>query len=236
MNDDCLSDLAIDRYLSGELSGQQSAAFETHAKGCVRCDSRLRALRDDAATARESLPPMSAAAPRVWWPAALAVAAGLLLAVALGRLWSGEEARDVEARDLVAATRTKGSAHLVIYLRRDDRVRLFDAEPVRLGDELAFAYTSSVDTHLAVFDVDAGRVEIVFPDGERTFSASAGVQIDLDVAVVADGSPSEESLVAVFCAEPQEIEVLREALASEGELPSGCQPEWTALPKAEEPR
>ena len=232
MNDDCISDLAIDRYLAEVLTAQRRSALESHAETCARCGERLSVLRNDAASLRESLPALPQAQRSGFgWPVWIAVAAGLLLAVALGRRWPGSEAESVDTDRAVAVTRTKGRAQLTTYLRRDARVRVFDGETVRAGDELAFAYTSSADVHLALFDVDGGRVTAVFPAGEQTFAAEAGVGIDLDVAVALDGSPREEAIVAVFCDEPQPIRALREVVASGSAPPSGCHLSTTALPK-----
>ena len=121
----------------------------------------------------------------------------------------------------------KTGLHLMIEIENS----FLDAETVRAGDELAFGYTSATDTNLAVFDVDGGKATSIFPAGAETFSAAAGVDVELDVAVALDGSTSEESIVAVFCEQPQPIDVLREPLEAGSALPTGCEATWTALPK-----
>lgn len=232
MNDDCISDLAIDRYLAGELSVQRRGELEEHALACSRCDARLTDLRESAASMAETLPPLPGVERRpMGWPVLLAVAAGLLLAVTLGLLWLSSQSDAVDTSEAVATTRTKGRAHLTTYLRRDERVRVFDGQQVRAGDELAFAYSSGVDTHLAIFDLDGGRVTPIFPNDQRTFSAEAGAGVELDFAVMLDDSPTQESIVAIFCDAPQSMPTLRETLASRTDLPAGCESSVTDLPK-----
>lgn len=228
----CVSDLAIDRYLARELSTVASDSLESHAASCPRCSERLSVLRADAGSTRDALPALPRAPQsRVPWVGVLAVAAGLLLAVMAGRAFLGGDEAVAPAPDRIAQTRTKGRAHLTLYVRRDDRVRAFEGETLRAGDALAFAYTSSVDTHLAVFDVDAGEVTCLHPGSVGMAKAEAGTDVEIDLAVALDGSLSEESIVAVFCEEPEPTATLADALASGSAVPIGCSAEWIRLPK-----
>lgn len=228
----CVSDLAIDRYLAQELSTDASDSLESHAASCPRCSQRLSLLRSDAESTRDALPPLAGAPrSRTPWIGMLAVAAGLLLAVMAGRTFFGTDEVVEPALDRIAQTRTKGGAHLTLYVRRDDRVRAFAGETLRAGDALAFAYTSSVDTHLAVFDVDGGEVTCLHPGSLVMAEAEAGTDIEIDLAVALDESLSEESIVAVFCEEPEATATLAEALSSGSTVPPSCSVEWIRLPK-----
>ena len=226
----CVSDFTIDGYLAGELEPSEVAAFDEHVAGCARCRARFAALRHDTQSAQ--LPPLPGLEPRRM-PLGLvfAVAASVLLAVYGAWTWLTPSS-EVEAPTQVAsATRTKGAAHLSLYVRRDARVFAFGGEPLRAGDGLAFAYTSSVDTTLALFDVETGTVTPLYPEATTTAPALAGVDVELDFAVELDASTAQESIVGVFCAEATSMQVLERALASGEALPEGCRAEWTSLPK-----
>lgn len=228
----CASDLAIDRYLSGELEAKAATGLELHAAGCERCGARLAELRAETEATREALPPLSPGPElRTPWIPLLAVAAGLIMAVFIGRALLAGGGAEREAPTRVATTRTKGPAHLTLYVRRDARVFTFGGEPLSPGDGLAFAYTSGADSHLALFDVDDGEAACLYPASGATAPAPAGVDVDLDVAVELDDSRSEESIVAVFCETPQPTSVLARVLSSGDALPASCTAEWVRLPK-----
>lgn len=228
----CVSDLAIDRYLAQELAAEASVSLEVHAASCPRCADRLSRLRADAESTRGALPALPGVPRnRTPWVGMLAIAAGLVLAVVIGRAFLGEDETTAPASEGIAQTRTKGGAHLTLYVRRDGRVRAFDGERLKAGDALAFAYTSSSDTHLAVFDVDGGEVTCLHPELAFTARAVAGTDVEIDLAVALDESLSEESIVGIFCEQPQPIAALAEALSSGGALPATCSAEWIRLPK-----
>ncbi len=231
----CVSDLVIDRYLTAELSRDAADSLELHAASCSRCAARLARLRADTVSTRDMLPPLPGIShSRTPWVGMIAVAAGLLLAVFIGRAFLGKGDVDTSAREQLAQTRTKGRAHLTLYVRRNDRVRAFDGETLAGGDAIAFTYSSSVETHLAVFDVDDGEVTCLHPTLPSTVTAEAeaGADVEIDLAVTLDDSVSDESIVGVFCEEPQPIATLTEVLSSGSALPTSCSAEWIRLPKA----
>ncbi len=229
----CVSDLAIDRYLAGESVDE---GFVEHITTCARCRQRVDALRQDAMQGRDALPelPFSGSAPSsgTRWVGLVVAAAGLLLAVALVQTLVR---RDAAEPVRVATTRTKGRPHLSIFVRRDARMFALDATPLQAGDALAFSYTSVNETAFALFDVDAGEVTRIHPAGKDTVQLDAGVDVDLGLAVEFDGSRSQESIVAVFCAQSVSMDVLERALASQALLPSGCMTQSISLPKGRAP-
>lgn len=221
-NQECLSDFAIDRYLAGEH--EEPAAVERRVQSCEHCRARLETLRLDAEQARAALPELSGTRQaRGGWVALVAVAAGLLLALSLAwALLPADDGTGAAASDRIARTRTKGRARMTAYVRRGDRVFTLGGEELQEGDALAFAYTSPEDSHLAVFDIDDGRVALLHPAGSSTHLVKAGVDVELELAVELDDSLTEERIVAVFCSEPAATSELATSLEAATALPEGC--------------
>ena len=230
-NQECLSDFAIDRYLAGEH--EEPAAVERRAESCEHCRARLETLRFDAERTRGVLPELPGPPRRrAGWVAVLAVAAGLLLALSLA--WALVPAADdapSPTSDGIARTRTKGRPRMTVYVRRDQRVFTLADEALQEGDALAFAYSSSRDSHLALFDIDGGRVALLHPTGPLTLPVEAGVDVELEVAVELDASLSEERIVAVFCNEPTSADELAASLEGGRSLPEGCSSDSIELRK-----
>lgn len=232
MNEPHTSDLAIDRYLAGELSAEDAAAFERRAENDDRLATRLTELRADADATRDALPPLPAAPRRnVPLAAIFALAAGVLLALFVGRSLLDSSGAEQPQPPRVAATRTKGQAHLTLYVRRGERVFTFAGESLHPGDGLAFAYTAPQDGHVALFDLDGTEAACIYPENGTTAPAPAGVDVELDVAVELDGSASQESIVAVFCETPQSTSNLAAALSHAESLPQSCTADRVRLPK-----
>lgn len=221
-NQECLSDFAIDRYLAGEH--EEPAAVERRVQSCEHCRVRLETLRLDAEQARAALPGLpSPREGRGGWVALVAVAAGLLLALSLAwALVPTDEGTASSGSARIARTRTKGRARMTAYVRRGERVFTLGNEALQEGDALAFAYTTAQESHLAVFDIDGGRVALLHPRGASTLSVKAGVDVELDLAVELDGSLSEERIVAVFCSGPTATGELAASLEAATALPDGC--------------
>ncbi len=231
-NQECLSDIAIDRYLAGEH--EEPAAVERRVQSCEHCRARLEALRLDAEQARAALPELPGGRqPRGGWVGLMAVAAGLLLALSLAwALVLTDDGSGSSDSDRIAHTRTKGRARMTAYVRRGERVFRLGDKALQEGDGIAFAYTSPQDSHLAVFDIDGGHVALLHPGGPLTLPVEAGVDVELGLAVELDGSLSEERIVAVFCSDPAATAELEASLEAAAALPEGCFSDSIELRKA----
>src|SRR5262249_14399933 len=121
----CVSELAIDRLLAGELADLEATATRRHAASCTRCRALLDDAESTAARFAADRPPL--ALPRRINPAAVVAgvfAAAAALAVAL---WPHPE----------AGTRTNGPPLLPFYVSHAGDVRRGGAhEVVAPGDQL----------------------------------------------------------------------------------------------------
>jgi hypothetical protein len=259
-SEECLSDLALDRCLAGELAPSERQSIESHVNACDACrarqaelgESRRRFAREApgfgalARAALEQKNPSSAQelgalAPRRrerrrWVAAAAALAAaGVALVVGSPRLFA--PATDGAPG---AATRTKGGvATLGWVVRRGERVLRGAAEdPLRAGDALRFTVSTREPVYVAVLGLDAsGRVSVYHPDTERLARVEVGQDQPLPAAIVFDAPPSHERLYGVFCFSAVPVSSVKQAVeAAPGApaLPDGCTHESWALGEAEQ--
>ncbi|MCB9568944.1 MAG: DUF4384 domain-containing protein [Myxococcales bacterium] len=222
-DDACLSDLVLDQVRVGELEREAIAA---HLARCARCRERQRALAE--ADVAVDLPPLSLPPPEVaprpgrrrWWARAgvggLAIAAAALLVIIV------RPDPSVDA----PTTRTKGGAALHFHVLRGGAVlEGGPGELLRPGDALRFAYSWSEGGTIAVLSRDgAGTISTYFPEGERSFAAPPGEQIDLPGAVLLDDVLGDEVLFGIFCADEVPLAALARAIEARPDDPSipGC--------------
>ncbi|HTV20370.1 MAG TPA: zf-HC2 domain-containing protein, partial [Polyangiaceae bacterium] len=57
---ECVSDLALDRLLSGELTGTPARAVRAHLAGCSACEARRAELAADREAFAAGVPPLDA--------------------------------------------------------------------------------------------------------------------------------------------------------------------------------
>lgn len=227
----CLSDLVFDAWSAGELEPDRVRAAAEHLAGCEQCSARGQELDRQRAQFLEGAPefvapgtraPRRARGPR--WPAWVggSVALAAVLALAVGKLGEQPELSEGDG------TRSKGPAHLTFFVKRGTRV--LDGVPgqsVAPGDQLRFAVTSAVPTHVAVLSLDAaGTASIYHPtDSPRATAVDAAQRFALASAVELDGVLGKEVVFGVFCEASFEVEPLRKALSSEHTLapPAGCE-------------
>lgn len=217
----CLSALRLDRWTAGELRPAEAETVRAHVAGCARCRAASEWLREAKETA--ALPPMRALLapptprpPRIRGLAAatagLALAAGLVLVL----------------RPDPPGERTKGAgAALGMWVRHGESVRRAGpGEIVAPGDAVRFSVTTPRPAWVAVLSVDpAGRASIYFPEGARAAPVSPGIDVPLPLATRLDETVGVEHVLGLFCDRPIELEPLRAALGSAGELhaPEGCE-------------
>lgn len=232
----CLSDLALDRLLAGELAGEREAAARDHLTGCDLCAGRLEALtadRERFRAAPPAIPALTAAARRparrrsAMWPA---VAAAVAMAAALV-LWWRIPSDDGEA----GGTRIKGTSHLSFSVKRDGAVSAgASGDPMYAGDLVRFSVRATAPGFAVVASVDgAGQVSVYYPDGDRATAVEPGVTT-FPGSIELDDTPGRETVFGFMCADPVPVERVRAALASPEPALAGCQVDrviWDKRPR-----
>lgn len=222
MTPDCLSSLAIDRLLAGELGADERRTAEAHLAECAACRARrehaaafraslgaelgtLGNLESMRRTARAAGRPSSRLGGRATLASALAVAAALLLILHRGALESSP--------DGASSTRTKGGGRLGFFVKRAGAVvRGVPGQALRPGDAIEFTYSAKKDGYLAVLSVDgAGRASVYYPSAPRARRFIAGER-PLDESTVLDGVVGDERWLALFCDDAVELEPIRARL------------------------
>jgi hypothetical protein len=253
-NQDCLSDLQLDRWLSGELSAEQTQRSAAHLEECPLCQRRYVELSMEHRRFAD-LPPMGELErpgggatllddkafqtrrerrSQWFWVASTLAAAGVALFVA--RPW---QRGAPPAEENGSGTRTKGaSARLGWVVRRGEHV--FTGRPeqaLRAGDALRFTVSAAEPVYVAVLGLDAtGRIGVYHADADRLARVEAGEQQALPGAIELDAAPGEERLYGVFCAAPMALSSVRFAVERAPDapaLPEGCSFERWTLSKEE---
>jgi len=181
----CVSELAIDRLLAGELADLEATATRNHASACTRC----RALLDDAeaTAARFVAAPPILRLPRRVNPAAI-VAAGFAAAAMLAiALWPKPD----------DGTRTKGRPILGFFVSHAGDVRRGGAhELVQPGDQLELVTTATDSSWLAVVSVDGAGARTVYVEPRPI---AAGREQIVPLAIVLDDTLGDETVTGMFC-------------------------------------
>jgi anti-sigma factor RsiW len=200
-----LLDLAIERYLSGELEPDARAELEAHVASSAVDRERLEAARAVVAMF-EALPVpdlsvMPEPANRPWSRMLGLVAAAA--AVASVGLWAGS-ASDSEG---LGGSRLKGTGlTLEVFVAGEPPRQLASGAEVLPGDKLGFRVRAAQDGHLLVLGLDeAGSVYPCLParPGDAVAHARSDAAVDVQAAVVLDAVLGTEQLVAVHCETPQ---------------------------------
>ena len=194
---DCLSDLALDRIVAGE---HVEPPIATHAAGCARCGARLdefrRARIDDAALIDELRARAPSVVPlkrRVWLSTMLPIfAAAALVLLFLPRLFhrSGEREKGMSTLALdVVVRHTDGHVEALAPNGR-----------VRPGDAIRFLVTTPRAGHLVILGLDtAGNVSVYVADGDEPHPIDRGAKQAMPGSIVLDATPGAERLVALEC-------------------------------------
>jgi Putative zinc-finger len=201
----CTSAYRLDCWRLGELSGEEAAEVQSHLDGCARCREAVEALAAAEADFRAAPTPLRLVPPaparRARWlvPAAtLALAAGAVVAL---RPEGG--------------LRTKGSAVSVgMHVQHGGEVRRAGpGEVLAPGDTVRFTYSASEPGYLAILSVDgAGVASVYYPEGPETVPVEAAHDAALPLGTRLDGVLGEERVVGLFCAQPRNLEPVRQAL------------------------
>jgi anti-sigma factor RsiW len=222
--EECTSDIVFDRLLAGDLAAGEAAAVRSHGDGCPACAARLAEMEAsrahfEADPVRLRLPARRpSVTPRRWLvPAAAAVLCAVLLLLVR-----------VDESEPIGGTRRKGDGAAVFQLhvgRSLGIVRAGSGDVVHPGDTLQLAYSAESRGYIAVLARDgSGAVSVYFPAGAATaWPAPPGHDRVLPQSTVLDGVLGRETIYALHCAEPIELEPLRRRLsASESAFPASC--------------
>lgn len=235
----CISDLAFDELLAGELDAEAHAPLAQHIGSCVRCTERLTALTKErvvmltdapsldalAASLTPQLPkPKPARRKRAALPEWIAGATAVALAASV-LLWLNQPGVITQRSDLLGDTRSKGAPHIGVFIKRGERTfRAVTGDSAQAKDLLRFVYSSDQPRYLALLDLDATTATAYFPTSGQAQHIAAGTDVALDFSVELDGSAGEERLHGIFCPTAFDIEPVRAKLQATRALPvlPGC--------------
>lgn len=230
---DCVSDLVLDEWGSGELDPVTRDQTATHVMTCRSCRARHQQLEDQRAEFYAAAPTFESHARRFVPQRAYARRARLRLTA--GALAAIAAAVALALVPSLRETRLKGGPSLSYFVKRNGQVWSGDAATaLQPGDLLRFTYSSERDCYLAVFDRDARSTQVYFPNAASAAFVRAGVAVPLDFSVELDATPGDEHVHALFCDASVELAPLRAALAETGRLPvpAGCRTDALTLRKA----
>jgi hypothetical protein len=228
----CPSELELDAFVvAGRPAGD---ALQAHARTCERCQARLAARELSRERFLREVYPVTVAAveaagerarPGAGWlawllrPAALGVAAGLVLLVLGAWLWWRTPGAVQGPGDAPPDTYVgvKGGASLQVYARRGDRVfPVRPGERLRQGDRLRFAPLLPGPGFVMPLSADAaGRVRLFFPQSRRRAAAlrpPLGAAA-LPGAIELDDSRGPERLWLLFSTQAFELDAVEAAVA-----------------------
>jgi len=260
---DCLSDLKLDRLLSGELSTELERVARAHLAECPACAERslelsadrvsfaeaapaldLRLGSDRAVAARLPSAPLRSVPVRRRWigGVALAVAAMFAFGIGLTQILRERGGVDGSSPSAADATRTKGgSVTFGFVVRRGDHTFAGEAaQTLHPGDLLRFTFGAASQVYVGVWGVDAqGRVSS-YQQSPELGRLLAGPSQPLPEAVELDESLGEERLVAVHCRAPHSVADITAALSASAaapqfpvRLPADCSSESLTIVKAQ---
>jgi hypothetical protein len=239
--ENCLSDLCLDRWSRGELTGQALQQTESHLAQCAPCRARRDALFCDAEAFALNAPrfevllgaelkqgvehrqasrlvPIKQLLSQHWrWMAvasSLAVAASLLLVMVPDRHPEDVGGIVRPSSSDKNATRIKGGKRLLFHVLRGGEVTPGQSgQTVRPGDALRFSVSTMERAYVTVLSVDgAGVVSIYHPQGQKNDLIEPGSLRTLSTAVKLDATLGKELLYGIFCSTPVAPSVLRDIL------------------------
>jgi hypothetical protein len=210
---DCLSDLALDSFLTAENDGTTwPTRARAHLEACASCARRLDELRRDsdefrarapiaalaAATARRLDAPVMPARSGPWrrtaaWLATAAAAAAVVLVA-----WRPGP---------LGGIRSKGDLQIDVFVKRRGGQVEAAVTPARVspGDALRFQISTARKGYLGIASIDgAGAVTSYLPPApaQRLVPLPAGRGQLLDGAIELDGTLGRERIMALVCSEP----------------------------------
>jgi hypothetical protein len=224
--DACLSNYAVDRWLVGQLSEDESRAMQEHVDDCPRCSLRCDELNRQRTAFYTRVPNWdtfekrrgaAAVLPRPArraWALPLMAAAGLLaIGVGVGVGFGSSELRSS------ASERSKGGPSIGFFVKRGEHIRRgITGEEVIPGELLRFTYSTERPLYFALLHADSAGATIQFPTQPNAARIDAGREIPLDFSIRLDSRLGTERVYGVFCEEAIALEPIRARLESSGSL------------------
>ncbi len=234
ITDRCLSDLVLDGLVLDELAEAKSSAARSHLSGCEACAARLVEIEADRAQAAASMPPFQTLRAsqttresasesvflrlRRYFSAPVLVP--VLAAAVLLIFWR------TKSPDLIDATRTKGGASLVYFVKSETGAVLGGVdERLSRDDAVRFRYSSTRSAFLAIISLDgAGQLTVYHSAGPLAARIDAGDDHDLPGSVVLDDVLGTEHIFGFFCDTAIEAQRAVEAVSENSKNPTldGC--------------
>lgn len=222
-----LTDLALERFLAGELQGEALAEVEAHLAECEDCADRVAAAQlvvpaFEALQAPDlSVLPEPANRP---WGGFRAVALAAVALAGAGVWVSASQGPDDPG------VRLKGAGlALEVFVDGEPPRQLEAGDEVVPGDKLGFRVRAGQDGHLIVLGRDeTGSVYPCLParPGPSQPHARSDAPVDVEAAVVLDAVLGTEQFVAIHCDSPPAWDELAEAVRTRmgdgGPLAAGC--------------
>lgn len=238
--DVCISNLALDRWSSGELSSEESGALQEHLAACPRCSLRWDELTRQRAAFYDRVPnwekfagrrvrSLPARRARWSWQLPLMAAVGVL-AIGLGK---GLVSSDAESSG-APSVRTKGGPSIGFYVKRGEHIRRGSSgEVVQPGELVRFTYSTEQPVYFALLHGDAEGAAVHFPTQPNAEKLHAGRDVPLDFSIRLDALLGTERVYGVFCDDPIALEPVRAALERTGHIPelSRCRVDPVVLNK-----
>ena len=196
--EECLSDLALDRLVMGEVDRQAPAVV--HLETCATCRARLVELEAASRPFLSDRPARRSPAPRArrrwaWLGATTALAGAAAFA-----LWT---------RPTAERTRFKGGPVLEVIVRHGDgRVEsISPGAALAPNDAIRFRLSTQTAGFLSIVGLDAaGHVTPYVPTTGAALAVPAGKGQLLDGSIILDDTPGSERVVALHCAKPIDID------------------------------
>lgn len=242
---DCLSDLVLDQWRTGEIDDSaRLGELEAHVADCERCRARREAFDREAESylsrhprflpperSRSQQRPSRSARRLQIFAGASALAAAAVLALVLRAPHDGPLGDE-------SGTRIKGGSRVAFFVKRGGQVVMGGpGDRLQPGDQLRFTVTLERPQHLAILSRDTrGVASVYYPADAVTKVLPAGADIALENSVELDDALGEERIFAVFCESAIAVEELRASLERTGnvQVGSGCTVDRSAFVK--EPR
>ena len=198
--EDCLSDLALDRLVMGEV--ERHAPAVVHLDTCATCRARLTELeaasRPFLSEPRARRSPAPRARRRWAWLGATTALAG----AAAFALWT---------RPTAERTRFKGGPVLeVIVSHGDGRVEsISPGAALAPNDAIRFRLSTQTAGFLSIVGLDAaGHVTPYAPTTGAALAVPAGKGQLLDGSIILDDTPGVERIMALVCERPMAVEAV----------------------------
>ena len=186
-----VSELAVDRLIAGEITGEDAAAMRDHLATCARCAP----LYADAEAVQRAFaadrPPLALPPPVVRRRTAVLASAGAALAAAFAVVIAWPRAT-------TTGTRTKGAAIVGFFVAHGSDVRRGAVrEVVTPGDRIELATTTTEPGWFAAVSDDATGARSIYVAPQPI---AAGQERIVPGAIELDAMLGAETVTGVFCA------------------------------------